>query len=396
LNRSRLAWIRHELRTPLNHVIGYAEMIMEELPPGEFDQFRRDLGAIHAAGLDLLGLVNERLSEAAVRARKVDLAALHSQVRTRLTEVIGYSEILQEDAPGQGLGEFGPDLAKIATAGKSLLALANEVLAPDELDAPSLESEPEAAGREPRPLAANGVVLVVDDDVANRDLLARRLGRLGYTVRTAEDGAAALAEAEAGGPDVVLLDMVMPGMDGLEVLESLKASAGSKDIPVIMLSGMDSMETIGRCIELGAEDYLSKPFEPVLLRARIGASLEKKRLRDQEVEYLQQVEHLTAAASAVENGTSVAAHLEKVTPRQDALGNLARVFQSMVEEVRAREQRLRQQVETLRVEIDHVRKAREVQEITETESFRDLQSRARSLRTRPPRRPAPGTNQAPD
>jgi CheY-like chemotaxis protein len=396
LNRNRLAWIRHELRTPLNHVIGYAEMIMEELPPGEFGQFRRDLGAIRAAGLDLLRLVNERLSEAAVRARKVDLAALHSQVRTRLTEVIGYSEILQEDAPGQGLGEFGPDLAKIATAGKSLLALANEVLAPDELDAPSLESEPVPTGREPRSLATDGVVLVVDDDDANRDLLARRLGRLGYRVRTAEDGAAALAEVEARAADVVLLDMVMPGMDGLQVLESMKASPGSKDIPVIMLSGMDSMETIGRCIELGAEDYLSKPFEPVLLRARIGASLEKKRLRDQEVEYLRQVEHLTAAASAVENGTSVAAHLEEVTPRQDALGNLARVFQSMVDELRAREQRLRQQVETLRVEIDHARKAREVGEITETEFFRDLQSRARSLRTRPAPGSGPDTTRGPD
>jgi two-component system, cell cycle response regulator len=144
-------------------------------------------------------------------------------------------------------------------------------------------------------------------------------------------------------------------------------------------------EPIASCIELGAEDYLPKPFEPALLRARIGASLEKKRLRDKEVEYLQQVGKLTAAASAVEKGTFDMADLGEVTARPDSLGNLARVFERMAGEVRAREQRLRQQVESLRVEVDQTRKAKEVREITDTDFFRDLQSRAKAMRARPPR-----------
>jgi DNA-binding response OmpR family regulator len=221
-------------------------------------------------------------------------------------------------------------------------------------------------------------------------MLQRRLARLGYTVRQAEDGTQALAAAERGGLDVILLDVLMPGMDGIDVLGALRASPRSRDVPVIMLSGMDSMQTIGRCIELGAEDYLAKPFEPVLLRARIGASLEKKRLRDKEIEYLQQVGQLTAAATAVQEGTFDVGDLGEVTARPDSLGNLARVFEKMAGEVRAREQRLRQQVESLRVEIDQTRKAREVQEITDTDFFRDLQSRASALRAQRRRRAAEG------
>ena len=392
MNRKQLVWIRHELRTPLNHIIGYAEMITEEVPEGRSPQFLHDLMAIHGAGRDLLALINDNLSEGAVRAGKVELAPLHAKLRTRLTEIIGYSEMWQEDAAVQGLAEFAPDLAKIAAAGKNLLALAAEAFAPGQLDSQSMEREAVPASPSPVSRRANGTILVVDDDASNRDLLARRLARLGYTVRKAEDGPAALAAVKTASLDVILLDVMMPGMDGLEVLRVLKASPDSKDVPVIMLSGVDTMETIGRCIELGAEDYLSKPFEPFLLRARIGASLEKKRLRDKEVEYLRQVDKLIAAASAVEKGTFERAHLDEVTGRPDALGNLARVFQGMAEEVRARELRLRQQVESLKVEIDHAMKAREVEEITDTEFFRNLQSRAKTMRARAGRPSAPGTS----
>jgi CheY-like chemotaxis protein len=392
LNRKQLAWIRHEFRTPLNHIIGYAEMITEEVPEGQSPQFLHDLTAIVGAGRDLLALINDNLSEGAVRAGKIEFAPFQAKLRTRLTEIIGYSEMWQEDAAAHGLAEFAPDLAKISSAGKSLLALAEESFTPGQLDARSMEPEAVPASPSPVNRRANGTILVVDDDASNRDLLARRLARLGYTVRKAEDGAAALAAVKTGSLDVILLDVMMPGMDGLEVLQVLKASPDSKDVPVIMLSGVDTMETIGRCIELGAEDYLSKPFEPFLLRARIGASLEKKRLRDKEVEYLRQVDTLIVAASAVEKGTFERAHLDEVTGRPDALGNLARVFQGMAEEVRARELRLRQQVESLKVEIDHGRKAREVEEITDTEFFRNLQSRAKTMRARAGRPSAPGTS----
>ena len=385
MSRTRLAWIRHELRTPLNHILGYTEMLLEDAQEHESTDLIRDLRAIHVAGQDLQTLITDNLSEAAIKAGKVDLPALHAELRRRLTSIIGYSELWQEEASNQGLEKLVPDLARIAAAGHNLLTLAAHVLVPGELDARTLDGDFALAWSSAASSRGDGVILVVDDDGSNRDMLERRLARLGYTVRQAEHGPGALAAAEAGGLDVILLDLLMPGMDGIEVLAALKASPRARAVPVIMLSAMDSMEMIARCIELGAEDYLPKPFEPVVLRARIGACLEKKRLRDKEVEYLQQVGKLTAAASAVEEGTFDMADLSEVTARPDSLGNLARVFERMAGEVRAREQRLRQQVENLRIEIDQTRKAREVREITDTDFFRDLQGRAKAMRARPPR-----------
>lgn len=131
-----------------------------------------------------------------------------------------------------------------------------------------------------------GVVLVVDDNENNRDLLARRLSRQGHRVTTAETGRQALELLNREKFDLIVLDIMMPEMNGYEVLEHLKAHPGLRHIPVIMISAIDDLDSIARCIELGAEDYLFKPFNPVLLRARVGASLEKKRLRDQERAYL--------------------------------------------------------------------------------------------------------------
>jgi class 3 adenylate cyclase len=134
-----------------------------------------------------------------------------------------------------------------------------------------------------------GSVLVVDDNEVNRDLLARRLQRQGHVVTVAVDGSQALELMRSAPFDLVLLDIMMPQMNGYEVLEHLKADEKLRYIPVIMISAVDDIDSIVRCIELGAEDYLSKPFNPVLLKARISACLEKKRLRDQEQAYLQKL-----------------------------------------------------------------------------------------------------------
>jgi CheY-like chemotaxis protein len=134
-------------------------------------------------------------------------------------------------------------------------------------------------------------LLVVDDNEMNRDMLSRRLLRQGYVVVTAENGRQAidLIEADVKRFDLVLLDIMMPEMDGYQVLERLKADARLRHIPVIVISSLDEMKSVVQCIELGAEDYLPKPFDPVLLKARIGASLEKKRLRDLEEAHMQQI-----------------------------------------------------------------------------------------------------------
>ena len=210
--------------------------------------------------------------------------------------------------------------------------------------------------------------------------LKRSLEQQGHTVELAENGREALEMLNEGGFDLVLLDILMPEMDGYEVLARLKGDPVRRDLPVIVISALDEMESVIRCIGMGAEDYLPKPFDPLLLRARIGACLEKKRLRDQEVEYLQQVAHVTAAAAAVEAGQFTLASLDEVAARPDALGQLGRVFQRMAAEVYAREQSLKRQVQELRIQIDEVKKAREVAEITDSDYFRNLRERAQRLR----------------
>ena len=136
---------------------------------------------------------------------------------------------------------------------------------------------------------AGGRVLVVDDDRVNRMLLTRSLEHEGHHVRCAENGAEALEFLHDDPCDVVLLDIVMAELDGVSVLEHMKGDRALQDVPVIMISGVDDTESVVRCIEIGADDYLPKPFDPVLLRARINAGLAKKRLHELERERLRGV-----------------------------------------------------------------------------------------------------------
>lgn len=125
-------------------------------------------------------------------------------------------------------------------------------------------------------------ILIVDDMAPNRDLLKEFTIMLGHTPLLAENGVQALAEMQKEEPDLVLLDIMMPRMDGYEVLAQMKADAHLRHLPVVMITALDEMESVLKCIEQGADDYLAKPFNPVLLKARVSACLEKKRLRDEE------------------------------------------------------------------------------------------------------------------
>ena len=135
---------------------------------------------------------------------------------------------------------------------------------------------------EVRPAERPTRLLVVDDNEMNRDMLSRRLAKQGHEVEIAEDGRRALATLAAGEFDLVLLDIMMPDMDGYEVLERIKSDPQLRHIPVVMITAVGETDSVVRCIELGADDYLPKPFNPVVLRARVNASLDKKKLRDRE------------------------------------------------------------------------------------------------------------------
>lgn len=174
-------------------------------------------------------------------------------------------------------------------------------------------------------------------------LLRVQLEHEGHRVELAEHGRRAIEMLRAQPFDIILLDLLMPEMDGFQVLSALQADDELRCIPAIVISALDEMTNIVRCIEMGATDHLPRPFDPVLLRARINASLAAKRLRDKEAEYIQQVGRLTDAAAKMEARRFVADDLAPVAERDDALGHLARVFQQMAHEIDARERQLKQE-----------------------------------------------------
>ena len=300
--------LKHDLRTPLNHIIGYCEMLLEEATDQAQAHLVGDLERIHFAGRRLLTVINDLFDPIKSAAYKADPSLVHHEIRTPLNQIIGYAEMLQEEAREQGAEAFVADAEKILAAARELLRLVTENFIGDEPRTAVAENLPGSFAttflRRDEPVAPSttraisqplvtgtaGSLLVVDDDEGNRAMLARRLQWLGYEVTVAENGRRALEELHAGRFDLMLLDIQMPELNGYEVLGLLKADLALRDIPVIVLSASDETERVARCVEMGAEDYLPKPFDPVLLQARIGASLEKKRLRDREISYLRQIE----------------------------------------------------------------------------------------------------------
>jgi len=296
--------LRHDLRTPINHVIGYSELLLEDLEDSDEALIRDDLVKILGSGRELLALVNESLSVNEAEIGPSDLERMGTQLRSPLNAIIGYSELICEDLDDSAESTVVADLRRIQTAGRQLLPMVNAVL--------DLWADFQAPQREPLSAhttadhmpdlpsspfdddalldAADGLILVVDDNSTNRDILARRLDKLGYAVLTAVNVLEALELLGEKQFDLVLLDIMMPIMNGYEVLDRMKADSELRNIPVIVLSASDEMQSAVRSIQRGAEDYLAKPFDPVLLRARIRSSLQKKRWRDQEEIYRRQIE----------------------------------------------------------------------------------------------------------
>lgn len=189
----------------------------------------------------------------------------------------GYAEILYEDR-----ALLHPAIVD------TLPAILGALSAP-EVPQDSVETPPQAPIVAPKAVEP-GVILAVDDMPENRDLVSRLLSKYKHTVITAESGEEALELLDTLGVDVVLLDLMMPGIGGAEVLRRMKANEQLRATPVVMISGRQDMDQIIACIQAGADDYLLKPFNPVLLQARIAAGIERKRWHDREAQYRRQLE----------------------------------------------------------------------------------------------------------
>ena len=285
LEHAVAAFLRQEFGASVAAIIGFVDILIEDARRHDLADVVPDLERMREAGVQLSALIAKAVETA--RGDEGGIARLRHDLRTPLNAIKGYGELLVEEARDCGQGALLIDLGKVLDLADRLLGKVDrmvEVVAapPVEIVGNVLQTiKPLGDSEVADPSSIASRILVVDDNASNRDLLSRRLQREGYRVTSVEGGAAALAMIAAEGFDLVLLDLMMPGMSGFEVLNRLKADGGTRHIPVIMISALDELDSTVRCIEAGAEDYLPKPFNPVLLRARINACLEKKRLLDE-------------------------------------------------------------------------------------------------------------------
>ena len=279
----RLSELRHELRTPIGHIIGYAELIDEDLDEAGRQAYGHDLAAIMSAGQKMLALIDQHLGANRKSADEIDFDDVQFSLRLHLNHIGGYAEILREEAVERGESAVAADLDRIAEGERNVVRLIEDMVrllaGADEAEAPADVSEEAPAAAAATIAGIGGEILVVDDNAVNRELLVRRLARGGYTSRAVASGEAALEVMAEHRFDLVLLDYMMEGMSGLETLQAIKANSRIRATPVIMLSATDEADLMVRCILSGAEDYVAKPFNPVLLIARINSALEKIRLR---------------------------------------------------------------------------------------------------------------------
>jgi adenylate cyclase len=314
-DQETLTRLRHSLRTPLNQIIGYCEMLMEAAEESGITAIMGDLKRIHTSGGQLLAMINDALAPWKIETGKLDVESMRRDMRTPLNAIIGYAELCLDETTTLGQETLVADLKKIHKAALNLYHLFEDKSFPSQFGSTASPTEtgsgspvtgvaPATTAHSPAPFAqitsdpatplattTAARLLVVEDNDLNREMLCRRLQKLGYEVMEATNGREALQKLKETKCDLVLLDIIMPELDGFQTLEFIKADPRLRHLPIVMITALDDVDSTVRCIEAGAEDFVPKPFNPVILRARIVASLEKKRLRDQEQAFVAQLQN---------------------------------------------------------------------------------------------------------
>jgi adenylate cyclase len=279
-------------------------MLLEDVQPHGPAGLVGDLLTIQAVATHLEDLVHELLGRTPNwPADGPEMTRLRHDVRTPLNQIIGYCDLWLEggEEDAEAAARFRPQLEQLRAVGLELLTRLDDLKAGDgrvgraaeRRGAPIAENGGPSLAPLPRPnlhTVQPGHVLVVDDNPFNREVLARRLQRQGHMVAEAVNGRQALDMLAAEHFDLVLLDILMPELNGLEVLARLKADDRLRHLPVIMISALSDIDNVAHCLQTGADDYLPRPYNATILRARVDALLERKRLRDREVQHLRQIE----------------------------------------------------------------------------------------------------------
>ena len=310
--KTLLSNIKHDLTNPINAILGFSELILDYLKEGTDGQLIADVKNIHESGSLLFENINTYFTNNEGGDRKyigdiINISELQFSIRTPISTILGMAELLKEDA-GNNSTPYGKDindsLDKIHMAGKSLLRHINELkkysnVAVEEflknyksdlyLNDSSLKLYKNIEGID-APIEA-GNILIIDDDKSNLELLDKIISKSMHKTHCAESANDALdiLQNPKINIDIILLDLIMPEMNGLELLQIIKADHALHHIPVIMLSGMDELKSTAECISNGADDFLFKPINKVLLNARIKNALDKKFFHDKEIKYQEQI-----------------------------------------------------------------------------------------------------------
>ena len=279
----QLSHLLHDLRTPLNQIIGLSEMLIEIADEEAHPDIAAGLGAVRDGGLALASMLQGKEAFAIGCPSEQDYESISEATRDLQEQMLGFVEKALADSSDARLAIYEDDLKLIRTAVRNFeeaartcpLFIRRSGTRISDLSGPSDVGGSRTAG----PSLEGGRILIVDDERLNREVLVKRLRREGCEPVEAESAIEALKLLRRERFNVILLDIQMPEMSGIEMLQVLKNDAELRQIPVIMLSALTDVDHVARCIELGAEDYLPKPINAVLLRARLGACLEKQRLR---------------------------------------------------------------------------------------------------------------------
>jgi len=279
--------VRHTVRAPLHRLISAAEAILEHRVSVGNENLASALTGILNHCENILTITG---SASDATRNEISFEELAPELEEGGLQLVRLVENLPPTAPEDGFPRVvAADIARIRAAAKDHLQDIQKFRASGTGTREGRTEDPRAGNAGP---ATRGLILVVDDDEDNRDVLSRRLLRDGHEVMLAEGSRQAMRMLRRYPFDVVLLDIMMLEMDGYEVLGEIRNDPKIKHLPVIMITAVDDIESVVRCVELGADDYLLKPFNRVLLRARIGALLERKRLRDEEVRNTEKLNQL--------------------------------------------------------------------------------------------------------